>query len=184
MIEIFIKTPEQKILSLFAMTPDRGYYGREISRKLKISLGASHGALMSLEQKGILNSQNIGRTRLYRLDGSIPAVKIFKILNALLILEPLVRAIKGISRCIILFGSYSTGTFMSESDLDLFVVSEEKEKVMIKIENFERKISIDIRPIIKSQVEWMELEKSDPEFFSEVSQGVILWKKPIDESGF
>jgi len=38
--------------------------------------------------------------------------------------------------------------------------------------------------VIKKQVEWMQLEKSDPEFFGEVNRGIILWEKPINESGF
>jgi hypothetical protein len=64
------------------------------------------------------------------------------------------------------------------------VVSEEREKIMIKIEDLKRKINLDIRPIIKSQVEWITLEKANPEFLHELNHGIILWEKPIDESGF
>jgi len=67
-------------------------------------------------------------------------------MNALLILDPLTQSLKRFSSHIILYGSYSTGTFDSESD----------------IERFTRKTSLDIRPIIMSQVEWIKLEKEDP----------------------
>jgi len=184
LVEIFIKSPEQKILSLFAMNPDRAFYGREISRKLKISLGGVHGALLSLEKSGILVAKIVGKTKLYRLDSFPSIIKTFRILNTLLILEPLINEVKDISRLVILYGSYSNGTFIAESDLDLFLVSEEREKIMIKIEDFKRKINLDIRPIIKSQVEWMALEKVNPEFLHELYHGIILWEKPIDESGF
>jgi predicted nucleotidyltransferase/biotin operon repressor len=184
LIDIFIKSPEQKILSLFAMNSDRSFYGREISRKLKISLGGVHGALKSLEKSGILTVQNVGKTKLYRLESFPSIIKTFRILNTLLILEPLINEVKDLSRLVILYGSYSNGTFIAESDLDLFVVSEEREKIMIKIEDLKRKINLDIRPIIKSQVEWITLEKVNPEFLHELNHGIILWEKPIDESGF
>ena len=118
------------------------------------------------------------------LESSNPIFNAFTILNTLLILEPLTKALKESSRLIILYGSYSTGTFTSESDLDLFIVSEEKEKVINDIDGFKRKTNLDIRPVIKRLIEWIKLEKEDPEFFNEVNLGILLWEKPIDERGF
>jgi len=184
LLDIFIKSSEQKILSFFAMNPTQSYYGRQISRKLEISLGAAHGALQLLEKNGILVSQTIGKTKLFRLEPFNPIINIFKILNTLLILEPLTQILKEYSGRIILYGSYSSGTFSSESDLDLLIVSEDKKKIIDIIDGFERKINIDIRPNIKNPVEWIRLEKDDPEFFFEVNQGISLWEKPIDERGF
>lgn len=182
--DIFIKTPEQKILSLFALNPDQSFYGREISKKTKISLGATHNALMFLEENGILDSQKIGKTIIYKLVFPNSIFNVFKLLNALLVLEPLVQKLKPVSKRVILYGSYSTGTFSAESDVDLFVVAEAKEEALKIIENFERKNALDVRPIIKNQTEWMELEKTCPEFFSELSRGITIWEKPIDESSF
>lgn len=184
LFEIFVTSSGQKILSLFAMNPDQPFYGRQISRRLKISLGAAHGALLTLEKSGILVAQNIGKTKIYRLESSNPIINTFKILNTLLILEPLTQALKKYSRRIILYGSYSTGNFTSESDLDLFIVTEQKEKITGNIDSFKRKTNLDIRPVIKSLVEWIRLEKEDPEFFNEVNLGMILWERPIDERGF
>jgi predicted nucleotidyltransferase len=182
-IDSFIKTTEQKILSLFAMNPDRPFYGREISKKLRISLGAVHAALISLEKRGILHSQHVGKTKLYRTEALSPIIQSFKVLNTLLVLEPLIEAIRGISRRVILFGSYATGSFAASSDLDLLVISGEKEIISRKIDSFKRKSGLDIRPIIKDQVEWMKLENGSPEFCDELSRGITLWEKPAGESG-
>ena len=184
LFDILVKSSEQKILSLFAMNPDKSFYGREISRRLKISLGAAHGALLIFENNGILVSQKIGKTKLYKLEPFNPIINAFKILNTLLIIEPLIQSLKKNSRRVILYGSYSTGSFTSGSDLDLFIVSEEKDKVQSIIDSFKRKTNLDIRPLIKSLVEWIKLEKEDPEFFTEVNFGKTLWEKPIDERGF
>lgn len=183
-IDVFVRSPEQKILSLFAMNPDRSFYGREISKKLGISLGAVHAALLSLEKQKLLVSQHIGKTKLYHSGASNPILQSFRVLNTLLVLEPLVEAIKNISKRVILFGSYATGTFLSSSDLDLLIISGEREKIIKKIGSFKRKSGLDIRPIIKDQVDWMRLEKKNPEFYEELGHGITLWEKPVDESGF
>jgi len=182
--DVLIKTPEQKILSLFAMNPDRPFYVREVSKKLRISLGAAHAALIYLEKAGILEQERVGKTKLYRLRGPSPVIRSFRVLNTLSILEPLVEAIKDMARQIILFGSYADGTFTPSSDLDLFIVSGEKAKILAKVDSFKRKTGLDIRPIIKDRAERMRLEKDNPEFFDELGRGITLWEKPVDESGF
>lgn len=58
-INIFIKTPEQKILSLFAMNPGVAFYTRQIAKKLKMSLGTTHGSLQSLEKLNILAARGL-----------------------------------------------------------------------------------------------------------------------------
>ncbi len=182
--DIFIKTTEQKILSLFVANPDKSFYGREISKKIKISLGAASNALRFLEKKGILISEKKGKTSLYTLKSPNPYIGHFRILNSLLLIEPLIERLKNVSKRIILYGSYATGTFTSESDLDLFIVSERRDEALDKIGEFNKKQSIDIRPVIKKHTEWMQLEKAEPEFFNELNRGITLWEKPIDESSF
>jgi hypothetical protein len=103
---LFISSSEQKILSLFAMNSEQSFYGRQISRKLDVSIGAAHGALLTLEKCGILVSKTIGKTKLYRLVPLNPIINVFKILSALLILDPLIQSLKTKSRRIILYGNF------------------------------------------------------------------------------
>ncbi len=181
---LILKSPEQKILSLFALNPERGFYGREISRNLDVSVGTAHAALKTLERAALVEPEPFGKTKLYRLKSESPVVRAFRILNTLLALEPLVDALKGLSRKILLFGSYATGDFTSSSDIDLLVISGEKLKIIWRIEDFARKSSLDIRPLVMDQVEWMTLERESPEFFAELDRGISLWDRPVDESGF
>ncbi|OGD20709.1 MAG: hypothetical protein A2W03_03040 [Candidatus Aminicenantes bacterium RBG_16_63_16] len=184
--ELLIKSSEQRILSLFAMNPGRPFYLREISRKLSLSLGATHVALSALEKAKILKSRSIGKTKLFEPEEeSYPAaLHAVRILNTVLILEPLVELLKSNSQRIILYGSYARGTFTLESDLDVFIVSDRREAVLDQVTAFSRKIEVDIRPVIMGLVEWMELEKTDPEFFRGVTGGLSLWEEQPDESGF
>jgi predicted nucleotidyltransferase len=184
MINTFITTPEQRIISLFTMNPGQSFYTRQISKTLGISLGTTHFALQALEGKNMLTSRLIGKTKLYDLVISMPVVQAFRILNIILILEPLFTPLHEISRQIILYGSYAQGNIGPQSDLDLLVVTESKKKTLDFIEGIKRKTGLDIRPLVMDQVEWMKLEKKSPEFFDELSHGILLWERSLGESRF
>jgi len=81
--DILIKTTEQKILSLFVANPDRSFYGREISKMAKTSLGATSNALGLLVKDGILVCEKKGKTTLYSLRLPNTYIEHFKILNTL-----------------------------------------------------------------------------------------------------
>jgi predicted nucleotidyltransferase len=181
-LSVLIKTPEQKILSLFAMSPGRPFYTREISKALGISLGSAHAALLSLEDKKILAAQHLGKTKLYHLAMLGPAIQSFRVFNTVLLLDPMVSDLREISRRIILYGSYANGTFSQESDLDLLIVTEDRAKVLDTVELAKRKTGLDLRPLTMNLLEWMNLEQKSPEFFDELSHGIILWERPVDES--
>jgi len=182
--DILIKTVEQRILSLFVANPDKAFYSREISKKIKTSLGATSNALRLLEKNDVLTSERKGKTSLYTLRLPNEYLERFKILNIMFILEPLVEKLKAVSRRVILYGSYATGIFTSESDLDLFIIAERREEVIKGIADFKTNTAFEIKPVIKRQVEWMRLGRSDPEFFNQINQGITLWEKPLNESGF
>ena len=42
-----------------------------------------------------------------------------------------------------------------------------------------KKTNLDIRPIITSLVEWIKLEKEDPEFVNEINLGITLWDRQM-----
>ena len=179
---VFIQTPEQRILSLFAMNPGKPFYTREISKALGISLGSAHSALLLLENSEFLTPQPIGRTKLYQLATRGPIIPAFRVLNTILVLDPLVADLKEISRRVVLYGSYANGTFSAGSDLDLLIVTEDSARVIETIEASQRKTGLDLRPLIMNQLEWMNLEQKSPEFFDELSYGIVLWAKPVEES--
>lgn len=184
MISTLISTPEQRIISLLAMNPGKAFYTRQISKKLGISLGGTHSALQALETKNMLTSRLIGKTKLFDLVIPMPVVQALRVLNIILVLEPLLKTLREMSRRIILHGSYAKGSIGQESDLDLLVVTESKKKASDSVEGIKRKTGFDIRPLFMDQVEWMKLEKKSPEFFDELSHGIILWESPPDESRF
>ena len=59
---------------------------------------------------------------------------------------------------------------------------EDSARVIEMIEASQRKTGLDLRPLIMNQLEWLNLEQKSPEFFDELSHGLILWEKPVEES--
>lgn len=179
---ILIRTPEQRIISLLAMNPGKPFYLREISKTLGMSLGATHAALQTLERTKMLSTEFVGKTKLYELAVSSPVAQAFRVLNTILVLEPLVGELKVLARRIILYGSYASGTFSKKSDLDLLIVAEDKKRVLGFVEIAKRKTGLDLRPLVMNQLEWMSIEQKSPEFFDELSHGFVLWEKQVEES--
>jgi len=182
----FIMTNHQKILSFMAKFSDKEFYEREIARKTGISYGSANKVLNELYSAHLLSRQQKGKMLFYQIDLTDPMIRQFKITNTIALLRPLILTLKKFTTRIILFGSCATGDDTSESDMDIFIVSDQKHKILHIIEKmnpgrgFEE---IQIKPVIFSHDELLDSEKIDKEFLSIVREGIILWEKTFDESG-
>jgi hypothetical protein len=70
--------------------------------------------------------------------------------------------------------------------VDLFVISENKEKALRTIEGYRFRKgfeNIRIQPVILSAQELLRSEKADKEFLSLVREGIVLWDEMKDEAG-
>ncbi len=180
-----IATVNQKVLSLLAKFSDQEFYEREVARKLGISFGSANRALNELYSTGAVTRRREGKMYFYSIDSSNAAVIEFKKMINLMLVEPLVEELKKMSNRIVLYGSCALGTDTSESDLDLFVVSNRKEDVSNVISNFKFPRgyeNIHIQSVIRTPVELLEGGESERTFIEEVDRGVILWERVVSES--
>ena len=181
----FISTNHQKVLSFLTKFSDEEFYEREIARKINISTGSAHAVLNELFLGGLLKRRIRGKMYFYSIDDSHPAFEQFKILNNIVLVLPLVEMLKNISFKIVLYGSCAKGRDTSKSDIDIFIVSDQQDKVLQIIRKhqlgngFE---GIEIQPVILSPLELLQSEKKDREFLSLVNEGIVLWETPADES--
>jgi predicted nucleotidyltransferase len=181
-----IFTVNQKVLSLFAKFSDKEFYERQIARKLGIGYSSANGALNELFSSGVIKRRREGKMFFYSVDRSSPIVIAFKKLVNLLLIEPLVEELKNASIRIILYGSCAQGTDTSESDLDLFIVSNKKDRALEAVGNFKFPKGfedIHIQAVIKTPVELLEMKIPDQAFIEEIEQGITLWEKVASESG-
>jgi len=180
-----ITTNNQKVLSLLAKFSDQEFYEREVARKLGISSGSANRALNELFSSGVVRRRREGKMYFYSIDSSNAAITEFKRMINLMLVEPLVEELKKISNRIVLYGSCAQGTDTSESDVDLFVVSNNKDRVLEAVSNFKFPMGfedIHIQAVVKTPVELLETKGPEQAFIEEVERGIVLWEKVANES--
>ncbi len=178
-------TNQLKALSFLAKFSDQELHEREIARRTGISFGSANKVLNELFSDGILERREAGRMLFYSFNPSDPLSKAFKIFVTVSILRPLIKTLRECASEIVLYGSCARGEDTSASDIDLFVVSMDKEAALRAVESFkfgkgfER---IRIEPVVLSPQELLKSEKADKEFMSLVREGIVLWDRMKDEA--
>jgi predicted nucleotidyltransferase len=164
---------EQKIIKLLSDYPEREFYGQEIARKVGCSKASASGILKLLYKKKMVFKKTKGRMQFYQIDQKNSEVKRFKINAVMERLNPLLPKLKKFSQKIILFGSASRGEQSFGSDIDLFILSNNKNGMRAFLKKINR--GLDIKAIIKTPGEWSEMEVKEPEFYQEIKSGITLY---------
>ncbi len=179
-------TNQLKILSFLAKFSNQEFHEREIARRTGISYGSANRVLNELFADGILGRRQAGKMLFYSFNSGDPGAKIFKILVSISLLRPLVKNLRELASEIVLYGSCARGEDASASDIDLFIVSADKEKVLGIIEKYKFRKgfeSIKIEPVVLSALDLLKSEKTDTEFLSLVREGIVLWDEMRHEAG-
>lgn len=175
-----ISTVNQRVLSLLAKFSDREFYERQIARRIAVGYGSANRALNELYSAGAVKRRQEGKMYFYSVDPSDPIVTEFKKLVNLMLIEPLVEELKKVSTRVVLYGSCAQATDTSESDLDLFVVSDDKEEVLETVNSFRCPRGFEevrIQSVVKNPVELLEAKGVEQAFIEEVERGIVLWER-------
>ena len=167
-------TSHQKILSFLLNHPSRSYMEKEIVKAAKVSKSAVNEALKELSKDKLVLQEKKGRMSFYSVDLNDPVIRRLKSTENVSLLKPLVEQLKKISQKIILFGSFAEGTNVEESDIDLFVLSNQPDSVQRIIQK--SPLAEKIQPVIKKPSEFIGLDKKKPLFYQEIERGIILWE--------
>ena len=97
-----------------------------------------------------------------------------KILLTLLEIDPFILRLKEISSRIILFGSCAAGEDTIESDIDIFIESDNKRKVAMIHDHYQEEIPRKISPIILDASEFRKLELKDRPLYERINMGKVI----------
>ncbi|MGK5089327.1 nucleotidyltransferase domain-containing protein [Bdellovibrionota bacterium FG-2] len=173
---LFFSTPEQRVLKLLISEPTTTFSLRVIASRLKgvRGVGGSEGLTEILsELQGLGFVEFVDNNRAVRLQDDGAVVQMLKRFSAICDLEGLIQTLSPISTKGILFGSRATGRARSDSDYDLFVVSETPEEI--------RKIALRhplgrrIELIAWTPDQYSEVDEEDQKLALKLGQGVVLW---------
>ena len=175
MNNILLSTAAQQVWDFLCRHPQEAFFSAEAANRTLLSKGGVNQILRTMARQGLLQTEKKGRMVFYRVDSKSPLIKQFKVFRNVTLAEELIKKIKFFSEKIILFGSCARGEDTPESDLDLFVVGREKDKMrkLVAPQKEGRKVQW----IIKTPQEFIVLNKKEPVFYEEIQRGVILWDK-------
>jgi predicted nucleotidyltransferase len=183
---ILVSTVNQKILQFLARFSDQQFHEREISRRVGVASGSANRALNQLHAANVVKRKQEGKMLFYFINTSIPAITEFKKLVNILLIEPLAEDLKSYTKRIVLYGSCAQGVDSSKSDIDIFIVTDKRKRVIETISNFSLAKGfegIQIQPVIKTPIEILSAGASEKIFLNEVEKGITLWESSKDESG-
>ena len=161
------------ILIFLARNPNKEFYVRELSKRLNKSIGGVHKTLKSMTAKDLISERRSGKNLYFQINQRNPSIKNFKIFMTINELHPLIKTLKHISEKIILYGSCATGDDTIDSDIDLLILTKEKESIQKHI--IKKIRERDIKPVIVNTAELMNIKEHDKGFYKEVNKGIILW---------
>lgn len=167
-------TNAQKALDFLIQNPGRQLLANEIERGAKISRAGVNNSLRKLAKEKLVTREKKAKIYLYSVDHTDPVIKQLKVLRTISLLKPLLAKVKNFSEKMILFGSCARGENIPNSDIDLFILTDNHEEVrgLIKKYSLNRKLQL----LIRTPLKFVEMKNKEPVFFEEVSRGITLWE--------
>lgn len=172
----FLTPTTMKVLEFFFINSLKEFHEREIVRNANISKGSANKILRHLADLALLQREKKGRMVFYRLNTRDPFIKHLKILNNLWTLRKFIDENKEKAKKIILFGSCADGTDVRESDIDVFILTQEKKVVKESVSRFNQRSERKISPIILGVGEFMKMKREDEPLYERIDRGVVLWE--------
>jgi len=164
------------VLELFMREPLQQFHEREVIRRTHVSKGSANKILRLLADIGMLRRERKGRMVFYGLDLHDPVARQFKVLENVYSLRTLTNRLRSHAKRVMLFGSCAQGTDVQSSDIDVFVLTDEKDLVRKKISEFNEKSERRIAPIIVDSNEFVRLRRDDRALHENVERGIVLWQ--------
>jgi len=173
---IFFSSPEQRVLRFLLSEPTTAFTPRVISSKLKgvRGLGGTEGISRILNKlQGIGLVDFVDNHRSVRLQDDNPTVGVLKSFSAICDLEGLKDMLTPLSSKGVLFGSRATGRARSDSDYNVFVVTEtpdEAKKIASK-----HPLGKLIHLVTCTPEQYGDVEKNDPGLARHLTRGIVVW---------
>lgn len=177
MITEFKKFAGFKILMYFLFNPNSEIHIKELARKLKISPSTAKYYCDFLEKENILKKDQKGNLKIFSLNNSSIYVKELKKTYTLIYLKSLgIEALIKEHMCLAIYGSYSSGEFNEESDLDIIIIGKKKKVNTDLVLKLEKKFGKEIQLTTLLYPEWEKMKKNKDAFALEVLANHILIK--------
>lgn len=165
------------ILEALGSDPNTRFYVRAVAKKTKVSIGAASEVLRALRRSGLLTVEEEGNMKLYRFNLSNPVARQWKVLFNITQLKPLSDMLTEEAEKIVLFGSAGEGEDAKDSDIDLFILTQDEKAVREILQRFQKEYSRPLSPIIMNPSRYARLRREDPSLYENINRGRTLWER-------
>ena len=166
MIKEFKKYAGVKVLSYFLENPSTEVHIKELARILKISPSTSKRFCDLFTKESILLSKKKSNSIFFSLNNEESYVKELKRMYAVTLLSKNFNLKKEGIFNVSVYGSYASGDYSNNSDVDLIVISRAKNFDEAFISLFQKKIKKEVNVTKRTLSEWSQL-KDDRDSFAE-----------------
>jgi predicted nucleotidyltransferase len=172
----FITPTVLKVLYLFHEDSMQTLHEREVMRRARISKGSANSILRKLAEADILERRETGRMVFYRFNNRNAVARQLKVLFNVYSLQRLVVRLAPHSKRVILFGSCAEGMDTRGSDVDLFILTQEREEVIGEINACQKNLERRLSPLVVNANEFANLRRADRPLYERVLKGIVLWE--------
>lgn len=173
---LFFATPAQRVVRLLLSEPTTAFTPRVICSRLKgvRGLGGTDGLgeiLNELHALGLIDFVN--NHRAVRVQDESTAIQVLAGFLAICDLENLKTVLRPLSSRGVLYGNRAAGKGQSDSDYDLFVVSEAPEEVKKVVGRHPMGRGVDL--VVWTPQMYSEIQSKDPSLHQKLGSGIVLW---------
>jgi len=159
-----------KIMDFFFKFPERKFHLRELERLTKLSLPAVKEITQKLEKEGLLKSKKEKMVKNFYAARNQKFIRLKRLYNIYSLFSVgLIDYLKNIyeePESIVLFGSYSKGEDISQSDIDIAIITSSHKE--IEISGFEKKLTRKIRTYE------VQIKKAERDFLNTLVNGIVM----------
>jgi predicted nucleotidyltransferase len=168
-IELLKRWNTSALLDYFLQHPTKKIHAGLLDKELKIYRKGILDGLRELLQAGMLEMEEVGRTKQYSLVRSNPIICQLKILLTLDKILPLLEKLKGTGIEAYLYGSCARGEDTEESDIDLLLVGNlNRADVLGKLGKLDK-----LAPVYFTFLEYSSFSRKDKAFYERVEKDRI-----------
>jgi predicted nucleotidyltransferase len=177
--KLFGSSTRVKILCELMLNPDRSYFLRELSRRLKIPYSMLYKEIKNLAGLEIVKQERKGRITLLTVNKGFPGFEELRMLivkTAALgdIVKGALEKFRGIKYALI-YGSFASGEVDERGDVDLMIVgSVDEEELAGEISKIEERLGREINYILWEGSEFLSRSKKKHHLLAEIAKSPIV----------
>lgn len=157
-----------RVLAILLMNPGTRWHARALARAVGAQYSGAWKELAHLEWAGVLESENVGPVKSYRVNPQLPILSELRgmVLKTVGLGDAIQKTLEGQRKidAAFIYRSFASGETGASSDVDLRIIGEaELKRLAPVISRLERELGRAVNYVVFTQEEWEErMDRGDP----------------------